>query len=413
MYYSMNSQRENLENELLGILANYPEVIDKLNFSKDYFKFDLHKKVYTYLKEVKKMDYLEMLKYMNQDEADMFVNNIYATNVYSSSKDSMALGFAKLILEEYKLEEIDKLDDKRKLDMISSDDYYIGLTNIKNLTVEPKVEILTDEMIDEIVSDDNEGIKIKRFEYLSSYLKLGVTDVVTVAGISGFGKSAFLLNVFQSLSQDTETLFKCQYFNIEISPKGIIKRLLAITSDRLVDEFNKDNIQMNFYQNAKKKIQNDSLIDSGSITLEELKSKVLNNIDENKINVVFVDHIGLLDVSDNNYNKSEYDRVTYCMKELRKLALDNNLILFIASQFDRNSVKDNKISMHSLKSSGEIENSSTHVLLLKESEIKHSIDKKKYEEVMIDIAKNRNGPIARLDYYTFVKTKQIFNEKIR
>ena len=402
-----------LEIELLGILSNYPSIIDKLNFRKDYFKIPFHRKIYTYLSEVKEMDYQKMLEYMNENEADEFVTKIYANNIYEKSSDSMAMGFAKLILEEYKQEEIDDLDDKRKLDMISSDEYYLELTKIKNLTVEPKIELLTDEKIDEMISNDSEGIKIKRFDYLSSYLKLELTDVVTVAGVSGFGKSAFLLNIFQSLSQDEDTHYKCQYFNIEIAPKGIVKRLLAITSDRLVDEFKKENIQMKFYQQAKKKIQNNSLINSGSITLEELKAKVLNNIEENKINVVFVDHIGLLDVNDRNYNKSEYDRVTYCMKELRKLALDNNLILFIASQFDRNSVKDNKISMHSLKSSGEIENSSTHVLLLKESEIKHSTDKKKYEEVMIDIAKNRNGPVAKLDYYTFVKTKQIFNESIR
>lgn len=413
MYSFVTKSRENLENELLGILSNYPEIIDKLNFSDKYFKIDLHRKVYRYLKECKEMDYMKMLNYMNQNEADMFVLNIYTTNIYNQSRDSMALGFAKLILEEYKQEQIDKLDEKRHLDMIDSDKYYLELTNIKNLTCEPSVELLTEEKIDELVSDDSEGLKIKGFEFLSTYLKIELTDIITVAGVSGFGKSAFLLNIFKSLSQDEDTICKCHYFNIEVSPKGMIKRLLAITADKNVDEFNKENMQMNFYKEAKAKIQNDSYIESGSITLEELKAKVLTHVDSNKINVVFVDHIGLIDVNDKNYNKSEYDRVTYCMKELRKLALDNNLIIFIASQFDRNSVKDKKISMHSLKSSGEIENSSTHVLLLKESEIKTSADKKKYEEVMIDIAKNRNGPIAQLDYYTFMKTKQVFRESQR
>lgn len=413
MFNYVSPERERWENELLGILSNYPEIIDKLNFSRNYFKIDLHKKVYSYLKAEKEMDYEKMLRYMSQQEADLFVTNIYATNIYESSKDSMALGFANLILEEYKHDEIDKLDDKRHLGMISSDMYYLELTKLKNLTCESSVDELTGEMIDEMVADDSEGLKIKRFEYLSSYMKIELTDVVTVAATSGFGKSAFLLNIFQSLSQDQKTLCKCHYFNLEVSPKGMIKRLLAITSDRKVDELKKENMQEEFYQEAKAKIQNDSYIQSGSLTLEELKAKVLSHLAEDKINIVFVDHIGLLDVNDKNYNKSEYDRVTYCMKELRKMALDNDLIIFIASQFDRNSVKDKKLSMHSLKSSGEIENSSTHVLLLKESEIKTSQDKKQYEEIMIDIAKNRNGQIAELDYYTFVKTKQIFKESLR
>ena len=110
--------REMLEIELLGILSNYPSIIDKLNFRKDYFKIPFHRKIYTYLSEVKEMDYQKMLEYMNENEADEFVTKIYANNIYEKSSDSMAMGFAKLILEEYKQEEIDDLDDKRKLDMI-------------------------------------------------------------------------------------------------------------------------------------------------------------------------------------------------------------------------------------------------------------------------------------------------------
>lgn len=409
-YGFITPERDNWEMELLGIMANYPEVIDKLNFDSRYFENKLHAKIFDYLKEHKVMNYEKMLLTMNEEEIKYLVN-VYANNVYESSKDSMALGFARLILEEYKQDEIDKLDEKRKLDLINSDTYYVELTKIKNLSCETDVETLTDEMIDEMIADEFDGIKIKRFELLSSYLKVGVTDVLTVAATSGFGKSAFLLNIFQSLSQDNEVGYKCHYFNVEVAPKGMIKRLLAITSDKRVDQINKSNMSTKFYQEAKKKIQNDSYIESGSISLEELKAKVLNHIDEEKINVVFVDHIGLLDLNDRNYNKTEYDRITYCMKELRKLALDNNLIIFIASQFDRNSVKGDKLSMHSLKSSGEIENSSTHVMLLKPSTKRISGDKKNYEEVTIDIAKNRNGPVRELDLYTFTKTKQIFVER--
>ena len=127
---------------------------------------------------------------------------------------------------------------------------------------------------------------------------------------------------------------------------------------------------------------------------------------------MFVDHIGLLETEDRNFSRNEYDKVTHCMKELRNLALDNNLIIFVASQFDRASIKTNNISMSSLKSSGEIENSSTHVLLLKESKQRETPEdqKKYYQEVTIEIAKNRNGEVRELDNYTFLKTKQIFRE---
>lgn len=405
--------RERWERETIGILCNFPQLVDKINFDERYFMIEVYRKAYRYLKEVKVMDYEKMLNYMTTDEADDVVNNVYTQCLYTTSNEDMLLGYAKMILESYKRDEIDKLDEQRAFGYITSDEYYVKLTEIKELTCEPKVELLTSGMIDDVVCEDENGIKIDRFELLSNNLKIQPTDVVTVAAESGFGKSALLLNFYRSLSQDALNQFKCQYYNIEVNPKQIIKRLLAITSDRRVNEFTKENINMKFYIEAKQKLLNDSFVESGSITIEEMKAKILSNLDQEKINVAFVDHIGLVDVKDRYYNKSEYDRVTYCMKELRKLALDYNLIIFIACQFDRSSVKDNKIGMHSLKSSGEIENSSTHVLLLKESNVKKSADKKLYEEVSIDVAKNRNGSIGELDFYTFKKTMQVFVERNR
>ena len=98
------------------------------------------------------------------------------------------------------------------------------------------------------------------------------------------------------------------------------------------------------------------------------------------------------------------------MKQLRNFALDNHLILFIASQFDRESMRNNKVSLHSLKSSGEVENSASHVLLLTKSEDRKTVDEKLNVEINIKVAKNRNGLIGNLDYYTFIKNKQRFME---
>ena len=393
-----NVKRYDNEFQFLSILSNDRRLVDKIKFSEDYFKSNLYKKFYRYLKNENKMDIERMLDYMIFEEAKDFVTKVYINNMYADSdKESMALGYAKLILEDYKKDELIKLGAVSGT--ISTNEYYSRLTEIVKLNCEIEVETLSKDMIDEMISDDSQGIAIDGFSILSLFLKLDITDLVTVAGTSGFGKSAFLLNLYKSLSQ-YKNLYKCHYFNLEVSPKIMIKRLLAITSDHKVDEFNKGIINEDFYIKARDKIQ------------EELKAVTLNSLDPNKINIVFVDHIGLLETEDRNFSRNEYDKVTHCMKELRNLALDNNLIIFVASQFDRASIKTNNISMSSLKSSGEIENSSTHVLLLKESKQRETPEdqKKYYQEVTIEIAKNRNGEVRELDNYTFLKTKQIFRE---
>lgn len=398
------------ENTLLGIMSNYLDTLDLINFKKEFFLLPFHQKVYQYLISEKTMNVELMQKYMSLEESKDFVTKIYNMNCFSvNSKDELALSYANLILENWKHRAIDELDRKRNQEKVV--DYYEELLEIKSFSCEQQVEEMTNDLIDEMISEDEEVIYINNFSKLSNCLKLNTTDLVTVAGTSGFGKSAFLLNIYKNLSQSGK--FKCHYFNLEVAPKMMIKRLLAITANCKVDEINKSSLNKDYYINARNKINdNDSYISSGSSTIEEIKSKVLMALDDEKINVVFVDHIGLLETNNSNYSGKEYDRVTYCMKELRNLALDYNLIVFVASQFDRQSIKSGNIGMSSLKSSGEIENSSTHVLLLKESKTRptQEIDKKNYQEITIDVAKNRNGEKRELDFYTFLKTKQIFME---
>lgn len=398
---------------LLGIILNYPNVLDRINFSSDYFMNGFYGKVFNFVNENREIDTFKMASQFSDDEFKMIISYL-VNNPYTKSHDQMALGYARLILEKYKNEMLSQIQDNQRLGFLSSVEYINRINDISKLQVDVNIDELTEEMLDEFITADNKGLKIKRFEILSNMLRLQDTDVCVIAAESGFGKSAFLLNIYQSLSQDNNINIKCHYFNLEVAPNTMYKRLLAITSDKKMDFFNKDNIKDNDVIHAKKKIlSNNSYIESGSTTIEELKGKVLQNLDEGKINIVFVDHVGLLDTNEKQYTKSEYDRVTFVMKQLRNFALDNNLILFIASQFDRESMKSGKLSMHSLKSSGEIENSASHVLLLDKSENRYTEDESMSVEVMIKIAKNRNGLIGGLDNYTFIKDKQRFIEYLK
>lgn len=394
---------------LLGIVLNYPCVLDRLNFSSEYFMNDFYADVFEYVNEHRELKPDVMINRF-MDEEFKTIMHWYVNNVYTKSYIEMALGYARMILDNYKSERLSNIQEKQRLGIIRSDEYINQVNEVSKLSVDVNINKLTEEMLDEFISNDSKGIKIKNFEFFSNMLRIQDTDVCVVAAESGFGKSAFLLNLYQSMSQDKD-LYKCHYFNLEVAPNTMYKRLLAITADRPMDYFNKEHLRDNDVERAKKNILlNDSYIESGSTSVEELKGKVLQNVDIDKTNIVFVDHIGLLETTEKQQSRSEYDRVTYVMKQLRNFALDNHLILFIASQFDRESMRNNKVSLHSLKSSGEVENSASHVLLLTKSEDRETVDEKLSVEINIKVAKNRNGLIGNLDYYTFIKNKQIFME---
>lgn len=370
---------------------------------------DFYADVFEYVNEHRELKPDVMINRF-MDEEFKTIMHWYVNNVYTKSYIEMALGYARMILDNYKSERLSNIQEKQRLGIIRSDEYINQVNEVSKLSVDVNINKLTEEMLDEFISNDSKGIKIKNFEFFSNMLRIQETDVCVVAAESGFGKSAFLLNLYQSMSQDKD-LYKCHYFNLEVAPNTMYKRLLAITADRPMDYFNKEHLRDNDVERAKKNILfNDSYIESGSTSVEELKGKVLQNVDIDKTNIVFVDHIGLLETTEKQQSRSEYDRVTYVMKQLRNFALDNHLILFIASQFDRESMRNNKVSLHSLKSSGEVENSASHVLLLTKSEDRKTVDEKLNVEINIKVAKNRNGLIGNLDYYTFIKNKQRFME---
>ena len=419
--YILKDNRWQLELTLISLFLNDYKLVDEVNFKSEYFKDDMFRKIFEFIKletheGIKLFDPVKYQKFYDCSIFDIdYIARIYQSNVFFISNSESCKSYASEILKWYKREQTQELNFNLNHKNISAVEYYNEMKLLSELSIENEVNSITNDDIFEALTLNDKGLLISDYKTLSDILKLSETDTVTVAGRSGFGKSAFLLNVYKCLSQDVSNAYKCQYYNLEVDHKKMIQRLVAITSNHNIKDFvnqnGKDKVIDRDIALAQSRItSNDSFIKSGSITLEELKATVLSNLDDLRHNVVFIDHVGLMSTTEKEYNKSEYIRLTYIMIELRKLCLDNNILMFIVSQFDRASVKSKEISMHSLKGSGEIENSSTHVLLLKESTVEYSNDSSLYEEVAIDIGKNRNGIVRELDNYTFFKEKQKFVE---
>lgn len=85
-----------------------------------------------------------------------------------------------------------------------------------------------------------------------------------------------------------------------------------------------------------------------------------------------------------------------------------NVLIFIGSQFARDPLKKDDLNMFSLKGSGEVENSSTHVILLYE-DTEEPLKGKDIVNVKVDVVKNRNYYAFDLSM-TFDKSRQFFDE---
>ena len=232
---------------------------------------------------------------------------------------------------------------------------------------------------------------------------------MTVAAPPGFGKSAFLMNVFNSCINDDKNY--CQYYNLEINNKQVIKRLLAIESNEMVKDIYKygETKKENIGKAIKRLADKEYYLYNNSINWERLQAEIISHLKSDRQNIVFIDYLGLVGLENKNYNKTNYDRVTFIMKEIRKLCKKYNVLIFLASQCDRNSLRNDKLTLYSLKDSGEIENSSTHVCLLYENKQKKA-DFEFLKNVIVDVAKNRNNYTYRIDMQ-FISNKQKFKEE--
>lgn len=396
----------NIETEFLSILLNHVELIKMTVVRKEYFENKQLGRIFEIIKECdvfdptvfieKGFDDMELLLMIHQN----FMFESAYLNVFK--KDEIR------ILNHYKtvcLEALNLKLAKREIDYESYKKEFNRIDEIKPLNL--KKHPTKDELV-KIVTSKDKLISLGKFNQLAKILRLEEDDTVTVAGPPGFGKTAFLMNLFNECLNDDR--YYCQYYNLEVNKKLFTKRLLAIESNEKVADIPKfiENKNQNIERAIQRLADKDYYLYNNPIHYEKLEAEIISNLKKDKQNIVFVDYLGIIGLDDRNYNENDYKRLTHIMKELRILCQAYHVLVFIACQCDRNSLKNEKLTLFSLKGSGEIENSSTHVVLIYENkEIESKFDF--IRNITVDIAKNRNNYTYRYNAY-FITNKQLINE---
>lgn len=395
-----------VEMDFLSILLNHPELLKITIVKKEFFSNKELGKIFEILQEVEKFDPRVFIE-KGFDDMELLLM-IYQNFIYENSYSNIFKNNETKIINHHKTVKLDALNLRLAKREISYDDYKKEFDKIDAIKPVGTKEHPNQNEILNIITKKENFIGLGKFKRLGKVLLLETDDMVTVAAPPGFGKSAFLMNIFNECLNDDNNY--CQYYNLEINNKQVIKRLIAIESKEKIidvckyDETNKENIGNAVLRLSKKNYY----LYNNSIFYEKLQAEIISHLHKDKQNIVFIDYLGLIGLENNSYNRTNYDRVTYIMKELRKLCKSYNVLIFLASQCDRASLRNERITLFSLKDSGEIENSSTHVCLLYENKEKKA-DFDFIKNVIIDVAKNRNNYTYKLDMQ-FVGNKQIFTE---
>lgn len=392
---SMNN--ETLEYELLALIINYPELLERNILKKEYFFGQdqiLFNAILTEYKKHKVLLVENLSKYSGFNLEYYF--QLQTDNLWNTNKEIKFEELQKGIIDKYKRRRFKEITDTYNGNYEKT---IQDLERLLEINYQENSYIKSEDVINSLFNEKRQ-LKLG-YEEFDKDLNLSQNDLLIIGAGSGTGKTAFALNLLLKLCEN----YQCIYFNMEMSKDILYKRLIAIkTGISLKDLNNAKKLSSNDLKKisvASSDLENIILI-NGSINTPIVKKNILN-IKTDKHIVVFLDHIGLIKASGN----SLYEKMTNVAKDLRTICLDCNCTIIGLCQLSRVSQKNNEIpKLQDLRDSGEIEQSARKVVLLYDEE-KDSTNEN--HNMKMIIAKNDDGNRVIKDF-VFERYTQRFKE---
>ena len=392
---SMNN--ETLEYELLALIINYPELLERNILKKEYFFGQdqiLFNAILTEYKKHKVLLVENLSKYKGFNLEYYF--QLQTDNLWNTNKEIKFEELQKGIIDKYKRRRFKEITDTYNGNYEKT---IQDLEKLLEINYQENSYINSEDVINSLFNEKRQ-LKLG-YEEFDKDLNLSQNDLLIIGAGSGTGKTAYALNLLLKLCEN----YQCIYFNMEMSKDILYKRLIAIkTGISLKDLNNAKKLSSNDLKKisvASSELENIILI-NGSINTPIIKKNILN-IKTDKHIVVFLDHIGLIKASGN----SLYEKMTNVAKDLRTICLDCNCTIIGLCQLSRVSQKNNEIpKLQDLRDSGEIEQSARKVVLLYDEE-KDSTNEN--HNMKMIIAKNDDGNRVIKDF-VFERYTQRFKE---
>lgn len=246
------------------------------------------------------------------------------------------------------------------------------------------------------------------------------SDLVIVAGRPGMGKTSFALNIARNASIEQNACVAV--FSLEMSSEELVTRLISSEASVLSSnvrlgmhsEMDERKILSAIGTLSETKIYID---DSPKLRISEIRSKARRLLYEQKVNLIIIDHLGLIDADGRMDNRVQ--EISYITRNLKALARDLQIPVIAVSQLSRaaETRQDRQPQLSDLRDSGTIEQDADVVVFIYRQDYYYPTREKweaehpdrEYPEgiASINVAKHRNGPTGEISihftpkYYRF------------
>ena len=235
------------------------------------------------------------------------------------------------------------------------------------------------------------------------------SDLIVIAGRPSMGKTSMALNIARNAAVEQGACVAL--FSLEMSQEALVLRLISSESG-----VNLSQVRLGYHtETDERRIMNSIGIlseapiyidDSPRLRVVEMRSKARRLYYERGINLIIIDHLGLIQGEGRIENRVQ--EISYISRSLKSLSRELNIPVIAVSQLSRASEwrASHRPQLSDLRDSGSIEQDADVVIFIyrddyyfnrEEWELQHP--DREYPEGIADviIAKHRNGPIGQIN----------------
>ena len=214
------------------------------------------------------------------------------------------------------------------------------------------------------------------------------SELIIIGARPSIGKTALALSMIQNIA--CERRIPCGFFSLEMPYESIGMRLLAQEARVPMQKIRSGMLKVDDV----KKIQDAAgrwfeaplyTVDTPNMKLIDLRAVARRMVKNNKVEIIFIDYIGLISTEDPT--APVFEQVSLISKSLKALARELQIPIVALCQVSRDA-EGNEPTLAQLRGSGSIEQDADVVMFLHRDRLK---DEVAAQDAKIILAKQRNG----------------------
>lgn len=205
-----------------------------------------------------------------------------------------------------------------------------------------KIDILSKSVIERMTNLNASVLSSGFTEIDKNLLGWGKGELILISGRPSMGKTSFMASLIVNMS--VKSNIPVGVFSLESSENQLISNLLSnysqIDNHRLTRGLLTDDEWIVLDMKIKEIVSSDIFIECPSrLLIQDLYLKAKELVVEEGVQAIFIDYVQLLTVTD-KYTDNRYNEMNYISRELKALARELDIPIFVISQMNRSSETD-------------------------------------------------------------------------